>query len=86
MWTKTRFKSSRHTINQLFRYQGHQLPGPLDKVLPLESVMSFRYFEGAEHAADYAKFRPSPPPLLGDRIIDFLREKVMYSTCRYVNG
>ncbi|KAK3864556.1 hypothetical protein Pcinc_029767, partial [Petrolisthes cinctipes] len=37
--------------------------------------MSQRFFEGATHAAVYAKFRPHPPTSLTARIMSFLKEK-----------
>jgi len=37
--------------------------------------MSQRYFEGAEHAAIYALFRPTPPLVLVKKIISYLKEK-----------
>ncbi|XP_045612914.2 putative methyltransferase DDB_G0268948 isoform X2 [Procambarus clarkii] len=37
--------------------------------------MASRFFEGAAHAAAYAKFRPQPPTSLGDQIMGFLKEK-----------
>ena len=39
--------------------------------------MAQRFFEGAVHASAYAKFRPTPPQRLGDRIVAFLRQKVL---------
>lgn len=38
--------------------------------------MSQRFFEGALHAAAYAKFRPVPPSNLGPLIVNYLKEKV----------
>lgn len=38
--------------------------------------MSKRFFEGAEHAARYALTRPSYPPELMQKIINFLAMKV----------
>ncbi|KAF2346215.1 Methyltransferase type 11 [Trinorchestia longiramus] len=38
--------------------------------------MSSRYFEGAKHVFNYAKFRPSPPASLIDAIIEFTKAKV----------
>nr|XP_045612910.1 putative methyltransferase DDB_G0268948 isoform X1 [Procambarus clarkii]XP_045612912.1 putative methyltransferase DDB_G0268948 isoform X1 [Procambarus clarkii]XP_045612913.1 putative methyltransferase DDB_G0268948 isoform X1 [Procambarus clarkii] len=37
--------------------------------------MASRFFEGAAHAAAYAKFRPQPPTSLVDQIMGFLKEK-----------
>ncbi|KAG7164708.1 putative methyltransferase DDB_G0268948 isoform X2 [Homarus americanus] len=37
--------------------------------------MANRFFEGAVHAASYAKFRPQPPASLIDRVLTFLKEK-----------
>ncbi|UJR08256.1 hypothetical protein I4U23_012529 [Adineta vaga] len=37
--------------------------------------MSKRFFEGAQHAARYAATRPSYPPVLMKKIIDFLSKK-----------
>ncbi|XP_046456933.1 putative methyltransferase DDB_G0268948 [Daphnia pulex] len=37
--------------------------------------MSQRYFESVTHANVYAKFRPCPPKQLGNRIINYLKEK-----------
>ena len=38
--------------------------------------MANRFFEGAAHAAVYARFRPYPPKSLIDNIISYLREQV----------
>ncbi|XP_018008756.1 putative methyltransferase DDB_G0268948, partial [Hyalella azteca] len=38
--------------------------------------MTSRYFEGAKHALDYAKFRPTPCPALISSIINFLNTKL----------
>ena len=43
--------------------------------------MSQRYFEAVSHAAVYAKFRPIPPKQLGERILEYLKEKVL---CTYI--
>ena len=40
--------------------------------------MSQRFFEGSQHASLYAQFRPSPPQALADRIVGFLKEKVLF--------
>ncbi|KAK8719162.1 hypothetical protein OTU49_014210 [Cherax quadricarinatus] len=37
--------------------------------------MANRFFEGAAHAAAYAKFRPQTPASVVDRICSFLKEK-----------
>jgi hypothetical protein len=39
--------------------------------------MSKRFFEGAQHAARYALTRPTYPPELMKKIIDFLAIKVL---------
>ncbi|XP_063585267.1 putative methyltransferase DDB_G0268948 isoform X2 [Penaeus indicus] len=36
--------------------------------------MANRFFEGAAHAAVYAKFRPRPPTSLAERIVSFAKE------------
>lgn len=38
--------------------------------------MSARYFEAAKHAVLYAKYRPSPPPSIILRIVDYLNIEV----------
>jgi hypothetical protein len=40
--------------------------------------MSQRFFEGTEHATLYAKSRPNAPPGLADKIVNFLKEKVIF--------
>jgi hypothetical protein len=40
--------------------------------------MSKRFFEGAQHAARYALTRPTYPPALMQKIIDFLATKVLF--------
>ncbi|XP_063862669.1 putative methyltransferase DDB_G0268948 isoform X1 [Scylla paramamosain] len=39
------------------------------------SIMAHRFFEGAAHAAAYARFRPHPPQPLIDNILSFLKSK-----------
>jgi hypothetical protein len=39
--------------------------------------MSQRFFEGTEHATLYAKSRPNAPSGLADKIVSFLKEKVL---------
>jgi hypothetical protein len=39
--------------------------------------MAQRFFEGSQHATLYAQFRPRPPQALADRIVSFLKEKVL---------
>ncbi|KZR98167.1 Uncharacterized protein APZ42_006542, partial [Daphnia magna] len=35
-----------------------------------------RFFEGVQHAKNYATFRPRPPEQLTERIVAYLKEKV----------
>ena len=39
--------------------------------------MSQRFFEGTKHATLYAKFRINPPQKLVDRIVSYVKEKVI---------
>ncbi|XP_064117068.1 putative methyltransferase DDB_G0268948 isoform X1 [Macrobrachium nipponense] len=43
-------------------------------LLSTRLIMANRFFEGAAHAAAYAKFRPQPPTSLIGRIVSFLKE------------
>ena len=45
--------------------------------------MSKRYFEGTEHAALYAQFRPRSPQQVVDRIINYLKEKVIFNIFKF---
>lgn len=40
--------------------------------------MAKRFFEGAQHAARYALNRPTYPPQIMEKIINFLGEKVLF--------
>jgi hypothetical protein len=45
--------------------------------LDIAKKMAQRFFEGSQHATLYAQFRPRPPQALADRIVSFLKEKVL---------
>ena len=69
-----------HLGTTFFFYRYHSVVTGQFQVCHLKlftgSKMSQRYFEGANHAAIYAMYRPIPPTKLIDRIILYFREKV----------
>lgn len=58
------------------RYVCTKLLMTLQIIVVFAEDMANRFFEGAAHAAVYAKFRPQTPKTLTDRVISYLKEEV----------
>ncbi|UYV82389.1 hypothetical protein LAZ67_21001909 [Cordylochernes scorpioides] len=52
------------------------IPGLGDLTGTITAMGSRSLFEGANHAALYARFRPKAPPALIDKIMAFVKKKV----------